>query len=58
MTQEHWTLCPGGCGKFLPPGQRCFECAIGAVLKWKLGDEGAALERVRAAAAAKKRRAG
>lgn len=28
--------CRGGCGKYMPQGQRCFDCAVKSVETWKL----------------------
>jgi hypothetical protein len=31
---EHWQPCPGDCGTWVPPGQKCFACAADAVAAW------------------------
>lgn len=35
MSHDHWQPCPGNCGELMPPGQRCFDCAVAAVRAWK-----------------------
>jgi hypothetical protein len=32
---DHWQPCPGACGTWMPPGQKCFACAADAVAAWK-----------------------
>jgi hypothetical protein len=32
-----WVPCPGGCGKLMPPGQKCFDCAARVVTEWRRG---------------------
>ena len=34
MRPGYW-LCPGGCGREMPRGQKCFDCAAAAVAAWK-----------------------
>ena len=33
--RDHWEPCRGGCGPLMPPGQKCFDCAVRAVAEWK-----------------------
>lgn len=32
--RPHWTECPGRCGSYVPPGQKCFACAAQATRLW------------------------
>jgi hypothetical protein len=32
--------CQGGCGKPMPPGQKCYECAVAAVDAWRQAKKG------------------